>query len=62
MERLGEALDVVLELAVGAEELHVGAILKELAGVTLLDIILPAERSETPVLGDNNLLATREPK
>lgn len=43
-----------------AEELDVGTIILDTAGSLLLEVLLTAERSEAPVLGDNDLLATRE--
>lgn len=44
------------------EELDVGTILLDVAGIALLDVLLATEGGETPVLGDNDLLATREPR
>lgn len=43
-----------------AEELDVGTVILDAAGGLALEVLLTAERSETPVLGDNDLLATRE--
>jgi hypothetical protein len=45
---------------VTTEELDVGTILLELALLAELDVVLAADGSETPVLGDDDLLATRE--
>jgi len=59
-ESLGEAANVVLKLSLGAQELDVGTILEELTSGALLNVLLTAERGETPVLRDNDLLATRE--
>ena len=42
------------------EELNVGTILEELALLAELDVLLTADGGEAPVLGDNDLLATRE--
>lgn len=42
------------------EELNVGTVLEELALLAELDVLLAADGSETPVLGDNDLLATGE--
>lgn len=42
------------------EELDVGTVLLELALLAELDVVLAADGSETPVLGDDDLLATRE--
>lgn len=44
----------------GAQELNICAINEDLSGVLLIQILLTAERGETPVLGDDDLLATRE--
>jgi hypothetical protein len=55
-----EALHVVLQGAVVGEELDVGTIGKEVTSGLLLEVLLATERSEAPVLGDNDLLATRE--
>lgn len=57
---LGEALDVLLDAAVVAEELDVGTVDLDTALLAEADVLLAAERSETPVLGDDDLLATRE--
>ena len=42
------------------QELDVGTVLEELALLAELDVLLTTDRSETPVLGDNDLLATGE--
>jgi hypothetical protein len=57
---VGETAHVVLDLAVATEELDVGTILLELALLAELDVVLAANGGETPVLGDDDLLATRE--
>jgi len=57
---LGEAAHVVLDRALVAEELDVGTVHAEVAGLALLDVFVTLERGETPVLGDDDLLATRE--
>lgn len=59
-ESRGEAAHVVLDLAVASQELDVGTILLELAGIAHLDVLLATDGGETPVLGDNDLLATGE--
>ena len=59
-EGLGEAAHVVLEGTLGAEELDVSTIDADLALLALGDVLLAAERGETPVLGDDDLLATGE--
>lgn len=58
---LGEPAHVVLKLTLGPQELDVGTVDFDLTSHALLGVLLTAEGSETPVLGDNNLLATREP-
>jgi hypothetical protein len=60
LESLGEAAHVVGESTLGAEELDVGTVDPDLALLALLDVLLALEGSETPVLGDDDLLATGE--
>lgn len=60
LEGFGEAAHVVLKGTLGAEELDVGTVDADLALLALGDVVLAAEGSEAPVLGDNDLLATRE--
>lgn len=60
LESLGEAADVVGEVALVAEELDVGTVDLDLALLALLDVLLTAERGETPVPGDDDLLAAGE--
>lgn len=60
LESLWEPPHVVLERTLVAEELNVGAVDADLAGLALGDVVVTAERSETPVLGDDDLLATWE--
>jgi len=55
-----ETAHVVGNLSVWAEELDVGTIDLDGTGVTLVEVLLTTERGETPVLGDNDLLATWE--
>ena len=55
-----EAADVVLKVALVAEELDVGTVDLDLALLALLNVLLAAERGETPVPGDDDLLATGE--
>ena len=57
-----EAANVAGEVALVAEELNVGTVDLDLALLALLDVLLALERGETPVLGDDDLLATRELK
>ena len=59
-ESLGEAADVLLNGTVVAEELNVGTVDLDTAGSLALEVVLAAERGEAPVLGDDDLLATRE--
>lgn len=55
-----EAVDVLLEVTLVTEELHVGAVNLDLALLALGNVFLAAERSEAPVLADDDLLAARE--
>ena len=55
-----EATDVVGKVTLVAEELDVGTVNLDLALLAEVNVLLAFERSETPVLGDNDLLATRE--
>lgn len=59
-ESLGEALHVVLQGTVVGQELHVGTVHLDAASSLLLQVLLAAEGSEAPVLGDDDLLATGE--
>jgi hypothetical protein len=59
-ESLGEAADVLLNGTVVAEELNVGTVDLDTAGSLALEVVLAAERSEAPVLGDDDLLSARE--
>lgn len=59
-EGIGEALHVILEATVVAEELDVGTVDLDAASSLLLEVLLAAERGETPVLGDNDLLPAGE--
>lgn len=59
-ESLGEALHVVLQGTVVGQELHVSTIHLDAASSLLLQVLFATEGSETPVLGDNDLLATGE--
>ena len=60
LESLGEAAHVRLKVALVAEELDVGTVNLDLALLAQVNVLLALERSETPVLGDDDLLATRE--
>jgi hypothetical protein len=43
-----------------AEELNIGTVDLDAASSLALEVFVAAERSEAPVLGDDDLLATRE--
>jgi len=59
-ESFGEAAKVLLDGTVVAEELNVSTVDLDTAGSLTLEVVLAAERSETPVLGDDDLLSARE--
>ncbi len=59
-ESIGEALHVLGERTVVAEELDVSTVILDAARGLALQVLLTAEGSEAPVLGDNDLLATGE--
>lgn len=60
LKGLGEALHVVLQGTAVAQELHVSTIDLDAASSLLLQVLVAAEGSEAPVLGDDDLLATGE--
>lgn len=60
LESIGETTHVLLEGAVVGEELYVSTVVLDAATGLALEILLAAKGSEAPVLGDNDLLATRE--
>jgi hypothetical protein len=60
LKRLWEAAEVVRDRALVAEELNVGTVDTDLASLALLDVLGAVERSETPLLGDDDLLAAGE--
>lgn len=60
VEGVWEAAHVVLDWALVAEELDVSTIDANGTSLALLDVVGTIERSESPLLGDNDLLATRE--
>jgi hypothetical protein len=60
LESSWESSDVVRQLAVVGQELNISTIDQKLALSLLLHVLFAAERSEAPVLGNNNLLAARE--
>lgn len=59
-EGLGESLHVLSQRTLVGEKLDVSTVDLDAAGSLLLQVLLAAEGSEAPVLGDNDLLATRE--
>jgi len=60
LKGLRESLDVVLEVTMATQELNVGTIDLDTTFLAETDVLLPTQRSEAPVLGDNDLLATGE--
>jgi hypothetical protein len=59
-ERIWELLHVLLQGTTVAEELNVGTIHPDVSGSLLLQVLVAAERGESPVLGDDDLLPTGE--
>jgi len=60
LESSWESADVIGQVSLVAQELHVSTIDQDLSGLLLLHVFFTAERGEAPVLGDNDLLATGE--
>ena len=60
LKRIWEYPDVTLNRAFVPQELHIGTIYPDLAFGALLEIFVPAERCEAPILGDNDLLTAGE--
>jgi len=60
LESSGESPHVVLQFTVVAKELNLSTVNHDLASSLLLHVLLAAERGETPVLGDDDLLAAGE--
>jgi hypothetical protein len=60
LEGFGEAADVLREVALVAEELDVGTIDHDAALLAHGNVLVAAKGSEAPILGDDDLLATRE--
>ena len=56
----GETSDVVGQLALVGQELDIGTVNQDLSSSLLLHVFFTAERSEAPVLGNDDLLASRE--
>lgn len=54
-------LNVLCKGSLGPQELDIGTIILEFTSGAFLRVLLTTEGGETPVLGDNDLLATREP-
>jgi hypothetical protein len=59
-ESIREALHVVLKVALVGQELDISTIDLDAASSLSIEVLLTAERSKAPVLGDNDLLATGE--
>jgi len=59
-EGLWEATNVVREFSVVGEELNVSTINLDTTLLSQLHILVPTKRSESPVLGHDDLLSTRE--
>jgi hypothetical protein len=60
LESVGETADVALQRTVVGKELDVSTVDLDTAGSLLVEVLLTSERSEAPVLGDNDLLSARE--
>jgi hypothetical protein len=58
--RTRESLHVVFDVALVPQELNICTILQHTAFLLQLDVLLASEWCESPVLADNDLLATRE--
>jgi hypothetical protein len=56
----GEALDVLLDIALVSQELNVRTIDQNAALLLQLYVLLPSQWCETPVLAHNDLLSARE--
>jgi hypothetical protein len=59
-EGIRETLHVALELTMVLEELNIGTIHLDTSGSLGIQVLLTTERSETPVLGDDDLLPAGE--
>jgi hypothetical protein len=60
LECFGEPLHVVFERTLVAQKLDICTINLNLTLRTLLDVFFPTQRSEAPVLANNDLLSARE--
>jgi len=60
LESSGETADVFGKVALVAKELDIGTVNLDLAGLALLNVFFALEGGKTPVLGDDDLLTTRE--
>ena len=60
-ERLGEFAHVGCQYTVGPQELNVCSVNLYLTSLALLEVLVAAQGGEAPVLGDDDLLAAREP-
>ena len=60
LKRIRENPNITLNRPFVPQELHISPIDPDLAFRTLLEVFVTAKRCETPVLGDDNLLAAGE--
>lgn len=60
LERFRESCNISLNRSLVTQKLHVSPIDSNLAFITLLLVFISSERSEAPVLGDDDLLTARE--
>ena len=60
LERFREQAHISLDRALVPQELHICPINLDLPFSTLLKVLIPAERSEAPILGNNDLLTAGE--
>ena len=60
LESIREALDILFEVALVAEELNVATVDLDPALLALSNVLLATEAGEAPVLADDDLLATGE--
>lgn len=59
-EGIGESSHVLFQNTVITEELNVSTVDLDTASSLAVKVLIATEGSETPVLGNDNLLATRE--
>ena len=60
LKRIRENPNITLNRPFVPQELHISPINPNLAFCALLEVFVTAKRCETPILGDNDLLAARE--